>query len=356
MSFRSFDRFELVWLPRNRIRPGCGAVLSITAAVAISAFLLACLGADVSASARVFLSRVLLSPGGWMETLVVWAPLGMASLGVTIARKAGFWNIGGEGQLLLGALAGFIAAGLVSRWASPVIPIVSIAAAFAGGAAVGAIAGMAKALRGTDEVIVTLLLNFVALYLVSYLLSGPLRDPGTHWVQTQPLAAAARFERIPGLGRVSGGVFVTITVSAVAVLLERRSPWNAVLEVIESNPRALVLSGIKSSTTIVVVSIVSGGLCGLAGWLEVAGTQYRLIEDLSPGYGYYAVVVAVASAGRCQRAVWISLILAMLLNGIDSSTRFANVPIYVGQIILGLAMICHIVIEKLGNHRARWRA
>ena len=355
-NLRALDRFELQRLPKSRLSVCYRAPLAVSIAALIGGLLLLAFKADVLESVRVF-GRQVFSVGGWTETLVLLVPLGLTSLGVTIARKAGFWNIGGEGQLLIGALVGVLAAqalegaGLVRFLTIPLL----LLAAFAGGALVGIVAGAAKTWRGADEVLVTLLTNFVALYFVSYLVSGPLRDIDTMWVQSAPLAEPLRFERLPGLGRLNTSVFLFMAVASLLIHLERRTHCNTLLEVLESNPRALVPTGRRPAGVLLLTSAVSGGLCGLAGWAEVAGTQYRLIEDLSPGYGYFAVVVAVAAGGRCSRAVWIALLVAVLLNGIDSSTRVAGVPVYVGEIIMGLALISYLLIEKLSDHRIRLR-
>ena len=300
--------------------------------------------------------EALFSEANLKESLVMIVPVALTSLGVSVALKAGFWNIGGEGQLLLGALGGFLVTITIPTQHGSLGLLAGCFAAFICGGCVCVAIAFAKTNRGADEVFLTLMSNFAAVYFVGYLVSGPLRDPITNWIQSIPLPGSMRFSRIPGWGRVNTSLFVMALCSSVLIFAEKRSYWNIVFNVTKNSSYAIQIHDLNPNSIIVLAAFISGGLCGLAGWAELAGTQYRLIENLSPGYGYFAVLTAVLANGRITQTILYSVMMSVILNGIDSFTHQAHIPTYIGDVLLGICLVSYIVLFKFSRNSIRLRS
>jgi|GEM_PF-3007195 len=310
--------------------------------------------ATTSRDARAFVTSIssnFAAVGFWVpECTVIFVPLALASLGVGLARRAGFWNIGGEAQILLGALGGFLLARLLPDLRAPFSQTLAIVAAFIFGACACGLFSLLKTHRGADEVLTTLLSNFLVLHFIAYLVGGPLRDPESKWIQSSTLFEAYRFARISGFGRMNTSIVVLIIGSVCFLLLERRTSWSTLLKLNGDNPNAVSALRIDPNRVILGASLVSGGLCGMAGWIELAGNQYRLVQDLSPGYGFYAILVAVIGGGTVLRTLLTAVVFALLLHTIDGVVRDAGVPVYMKEAILGLGLLVYVVNERLRTH------
>lgn len=319
-----------------------------------STVLIAC-GAEIQSTIAAIVNATTGSTFAVTETILLFVPLLMCSLGFTIAQKAGLWNIGGEGQLLLGALAGFVVSRVIPGNAASAGQIGAMSAAFLLSGCVFAAIAYAKVHNETDEVLVTLLSNFVAVYLIGYLVSGPLQDPQTKWIQSPPLADEYRFERVPGFGRVNWSIIIAALIAITLLSLEAWTHVDTALRITGSSFRSASLQRLNPSIVAVSAGFCSGGLCGLAGWIELAGTQYRLIENLSPGYGYTAVIVGVLSRGQILRTCYIALLFSFVLNAIDAAVRDVGIPSYTRELVLGVMLLVFAVQRQLTLNSIRLR-
>jgi len=243
------------------------------------------------------------------ETLVKTCPLLLCGLAVALAFQTGIWNIGAEGQLLMGALA---AAWAGSRLALPGVlglPLVLLGAA-ASGASWAAIAGGLKLRREVNEVISTIMLNFIALGLISYLVQGPLMEAGGRYPQSDAVLTALRLPRlIPSLRVHAGLPLALLAVGGLHVVLYH-TVVGYEMRAAGLNAAAARLAGIPVARRMFWAIMASGALAGLAGGVEVCATTYRLYERFSPGYGFTAIAV-----GLLGRLTPVGVLIAALLFG-----------------------------------------
>ncbi len=255
-----------------------------------------------------------------LATLVTKAcPLIFTGLAASIAFRTGFWNIGAEGQLIAGA----IAAVALSFWldalpALVLIPAALCAAAAAGGA-LALVAALLKLRRGAQEVITTILLNFVALHFLSYCVNGPLQEAA----RTQPVSdlipVAARLPRIAGSAfPLHAGIFVALALAAVAYVVMFRTAFGLEIRAVGFAPVAARHARIPVASRIVAAALLSGGMAGLAGAVEIAGNLHRLYDKISPGYGYAGIAVALLARNH---PLWV-IPAAFFFGALDAgSTR-----------------------------------
>ena len=293
------------------------------------------------------------SLGSWYAltsaTLVRAVPLMLTGGAVAIAFRAGVFNIGAEGQLLLGA-TGAMGATL----ALPSGGIVTTASALVCGALAGALwGGIAAVLRryyGVLEVISTIMLNFVALHLVSYLVRGPFQEPTHAYPQTSSIPEAIRLPHVPGAGRLHIGIILALATLALAGWTLRHTAAGFRLISVGESPAAAEVAGRVDSRRVTFnVLIVSGALAGLAGAVEVLGVTYALYEDISPGYGYTAIAVALLANLDPWRAAISAFGFAALEAGASAMQRDAGVPSTLSSVIEALLIL--VIISALGRVR-----
>lgn len=312
----------------------------VTLVIASAAVILA--DASPLAVYRELLISPLSSRFSVLEVLVSATPLLFTGLAVAIAFRAGYWNIGAEGQLLAGA----ISAGGVGMWVDGWYPVAAIAAMIVAGALAGALWALAPAVLrvrfGIDEVVTTLLLNPVALLVVSGLLNGPWRDPETGFPESPRIATAAEFPQLLDRSRVHLGFLLVLVVMAVAWFVLSRTVTGLELRAAGLSPRGAAFAGIDVPRMLLGAALVSGAIAGLAGVSEVAGLQYRLTEGVSPGYGYTGIVVATLGGLTVPGVGLAALLLGLVSVGATSAARALGVPSQLGQVITGTLLLVTI--------------
>lgn len=226
------------------------------------------------------------------DVLVRATPLALTGLAVAIAFRAGVWNIGADGQFLVGAvLAAWIGVALGSSHIA--LPLALLGGAIAGAAWAG-IAAVLRARFAVLEVISTIMLNFIAAFGVSYLVRGPLQEPTHVYPQTSSIGDAAQLPvLVPGT-RIHAGFVIALLLAAIAWWIMRHTASGFRLRVTGENPFAAQSAGLVNVERVTTRAfLVSGAIAGLAGAIEVCGVTYALYENLSPGYGYTAIAVAL---------------------------------------------------------------
>src|SRR5687767_11826274 len=259
-------------------------------------------------------------------TLVRAIPLIVIGVGVSLAFRAGVFNIGGEGQFALGAIATSIV-GLIVPSSSVVSVALALAMACVAGAAWAGIAAFLRARFGVLEVISTLMLNFVGANLVSYLVRGPLQEPSRIYPQSELVAEAARLPRLWDGARLHLGIVVAVMVAVAAWLFLTRTAAGFRLRAVGASPSASLVTGRLNVARVSALALLaSGALAGLAGGMEVAGVTYALYENLSPGYGFSAIAVAILARLHPARVLLAALLFAVLETGALGMQRDAGVP------------------------------
>lgn len=291
-------------------------------------------------------------------TLVRAIPLMVIGVAVALAFRAGTFNIGGEGQFALGAIAATIA-GLFFPAVGVLSAIVVLVLAAVAGAAWAGVAAFLRYRFGVLEVISTLMLNFVAANLVSYLVRGPLQEPSGIYPQSEVIADAARLPRLWAATRLHVGIAVAITVAILAWLFLTRTAAGFRLRAVGASPAASSVAGRVDVARVSAFALVlSGALAGLAGGMEVAGVTYVLYENVSPGYGFAAIAVAILARLDPLRVIWAALLFAALETGALGMQRDAGVPSVVASALEALVILA--VVAASGRTQLaswfRWRA
>lgn len=329
-------------------------VIAIFAALVLCTPLISWTGVPALQAYGVMLKGALGSRFAVSETLSRATPLMFTGLAVAIAFRAKLWNIGAEGQFYAGAIgATLVGTGLVSLPPWLMTPLI-LTAGFIFGGLLLLIPALLKTRIQVDEVVTTLLLNFIVLLVVSYLVEGPLKDPtALGWPQAVPVIANATLPRL--LGRTHLGLMVAILSAFLVWLLNTRTVWGYRMKAVGANQRAALFAGIPINNVILYTALLSGGLAGIGGVSEVAGLKGYLSLDLSPGFGYTGIIVAML-AGLHPIGVLISAIfIAAIYVGADAMSRAANLPSYLADVIVSASLLCMLVSILLTRYRLRWK-
>ena len=293
--------------------------------------------------------------GSWYAftsaTLVRAVPLIIVGLGIALAFRGNALNIGAEGQFYAGAIAATaVGVHLVGRPPAVALPAVLAAAVLAGGAWV--LVPVWLQLRyGVLEVISTLLLNFVAEALVSYVVQGPLQESQHIYPQSDPIELAARLPLLPGT-RLHAGLLLALLLAGALWYLFRRTLWGFRLRAAGAGPRAAQISGRVDPRRMAAVALLgSGAIAGLAGGVEVSGVSYALFQNLSPGYGYTAIAVALLARLHPGGVVLTGLLFGALEAGAGAMQREAGVPA-VTVYVVEAAIILIVLLADAGSRRA----
>ncbi len=309
--------------------------------VVTSAFVLVA-GADPFQAYYRFLVEPLTSGFTFLEVLVTATPLLFTGAAVAIAFRAGYFNIGAEGQLLAGAIAA-AGVGMLVRGSPAVLalPLMIVAGALAG-ALWALVPALLRVRFRIDEVVTTLLLNPVAALVVSALLNGPWRDPQTGFPESPRVADSAVFPALLARSRLHLGFVLAIVVIAVAWFVLTRTPTGLRLRAVGSNPPAAAFAGLDVNGTLLRAALVSGAVAGLAGVSEVAGIQHRLTGGLSPGFGYTGIVVATLGGLTMPGVGLAALLLADLRVGAGTAGRALGIPSQLGEIVQATLLLVTI--------------
>lgn len=294
--------------------------------------------------------------GSWYAltsaTLLRAIPLIVLGLGFSLALRAGGLNIGMEGQFLAGAIAatwaGQLVVGLPALAAIPVV----LATAAAAGALWVAVPVLLRIRFGVLEVISTLLLNFVAESLVSLMVTGPLQEAKRIYPQSDLIAPVARLPLFPGT-RLHLGILMALGLAALLAVAFRRTVWGFRLKAVGAGPRAAWITGrIASGRLLAGALLLSGALAGLGGGLEVGGVTYALFQNLSPGYGFTAIAVALLARGHPGGVVATGILFGALEAGASAMQREADVPAVAVAIVQAAIILVVVIADVLARHRA----
>jgi general nucleoside transport system permease protein len=325
-------------------------ILAVLITLVLTAPLILLAGASpIDAYVNFFLTP-LTSQFRLLEVLVSTTPILFTGIAVAIAFRSGYWNIGAEGQLLMGAVAA-TAVGMSADGLSPlvVLPLMIAAGALAG-AAWAFVPAILRVRLGIDEVVTTLLLNPVALLVVKGLVNGPWRDPNGI-TESPPIADAATFTQLVAKSRLHLGFVIALVILVIAWYVLSRTATGLRMRAIGLAPHAARFAGIRVERSLLMVALVSGAIAGLAGVSEVAGIQGRLTAGLSPGYGYTGIVVAMLGGLSMPGVLLSALLLGDLNVGTNSAERALDIPSQMGAVVQGTLLL--VVVGLLAIRRRR---
>ncbi|MFN3262362.1 MAG: ABC transporter permease [Pikeienuella sp.] len=332
-------RLEPIPAPGPARRFGLPA-LALAATAALGSLLALVAGAEPFGVLGLIAKGAFGSKFALLETLNRATPLIFTGLAVAVAFRARLWNIGAEAQLYAGALmAVLIGAGTPALSGPLLLPLMALVAMLAGALLLLGPA-LLKTRLGVDEVVTTLLLNFIMLLFVSMLLEGPLKDPmGMGWPKSEALAREARLPRIVEGLRLHWGFGLALIAALIVWLVQSRTTLGFEMRAVGENPAAARYAGMPVERTIALTALLSGGLAALAGFSEVSGLKGNLTLDLSPGFGYAGVIVAMLALLHPLGVVLSALFVAGVFVGADSMSRAAGVPTYIADILLAAALL-----------------
>ncbi len=328
-------------------------VLSFFAALLLGAILLLSSGANPITTYVAMLRGAFGSTYSFSETLVKAIPLMLTGLGVAVAFKMRFWNIGAEGQFVWGGIAGTFVALFLSQYIPDplLLPAVILGGTIAGAIWAG-IPAVLKAYIGVDETLTSLMLNYVAILYAQYLFYGPWRDPeGYGFPGTALFPEAAWLPRL--LNRAHLGLVFAFIAALVLWFIFNRTRWGFELKIIGENKTAAEYLGIKIARNIVLALLLSGALSGLAGASEVAGLSRRLQTGFSMGYGYTAIIVAWMAQLKSIPVLFIAVLMAALLVGGDQVQLTMGLPSSVGLVLQGLILFPMLAGSLFTEYRLR---
>jgi ABC-type uncharacterized transport system permease subunit len=287
------------------------------------------------------------------ETFVMFAPLLLCGLSVALAFTCKFWNIGAEGQLYCGALfASFFAVYATSVPSFIAIPV-TLVVGFLGGAGWAFIPAILKVKLKVDDVVTTLLGNWVMTYAVAAILFGPWKDPVTGWPESPVISNTTKFPiLIPG-SRFHLGIVLALLVAVAFYIIIRKTKLGFELLGIGGNPTASNAAGINVSREMMFAAVLSGGIAGLAGVGQVAGILFHMTTDVSPGFGYTGVVIAMVGGLSPIGVVLASLLMAVVVQGTQAMHRATGVPWALAETIQGIILLCLLVGVFFTKYRLR---
>jgi simple sugar transport system permease protein len=324
-------------------------VFTVVAALAVSAVALIALGVSpIAAYSRMFVGT-LTTEFGLTETFVKAVPLILAGLAVYLPLKAGLWNIGAEGQLFLGAIAGTWVGLNVSLPAPLLIPAMFLGAGIAGAFWAG-IPAWLRAKWGINEIITTLLLTFVAGEVRNYLVRGPMQGGTGNFPQSSLLPDAAVFPAIPLTG-VHIGIIVAVLMAAVTYVVMERTSMGFEITFVGANDEAAVQAGMDKTRVYLFVFLVGGLFAAFAGIAEIAGVQGRLRAGFSPGYGFTAIPIALLGRNGAFKVMLAGLFFALLFVGGSSMEVALGVPAALVDVIQALIILFLITAEFFKSYR-----
>ncbi|HVF62781.1 MAG TPA: ABC transporter permease [Casimicrobiaceae bacterium] len=344
----------------NRPEPSraAGWLSPIVAAVAtlIVGFLLfTALGKDPVAAFHAFFVKPIDSAYGVSELLLKASPLMLIATGLAIGYRANVWNIGAEGQLLLGAVAGGgLALAFEGSESMLLLPAMIVAGAI-GGMAWAAIAAWLRTRFNANEILVSLMLVYVATQLLSWLVHGPWRDPeGFNFPQSKLFHDAAMLPVLFEGMRVNAGSIVALFIVAAAYLFMQKSFAGFQMRVAGLAPAAANYAGISAKRTIWLGMLIGGACAGIAGVQEAAGPVGQLLPTLSPGYGFAAIIVAFVGRLHAVGIVLASLLMSLLYLGGESAQLNLALPSAVTGLFQGTLLFFLLAADVLIHYRVRW--
>jgi simple sugar transport system permease protein len=317
-------------------------LLGLIVAFGIGAVMLTAAGADPVVAYRALFHGAFGTRQNFFETLVKAAPIMFAAIGVSVAFRCSVWNIGAEGQIHVGAIGATLAGLALRNTGLPAlvgVPFVMLAG-FTLGGLYASIAGVLRARWKVNEVISTVMLNFVGVLLVQYLAFGPMRDVTAQGMpMSELIAEAAEFPRLVPRSRLHLGVFLAMLAGIVTYILLFKTTLGYKIRAVGINPLAAEHAGINVPNYVFLAMLISGGLAGLAGTSEISGLHFRLLATFSAGFGAAATIVAKLGDLNPLLIVPTAILFGGLLNGADAMARAVQVSTSIVIVIQGLLVL-----------------
>jgi simple sugar transport system permease protein len=337
-----------------------GGIAAAVVSVVLSSALLLALSVDPYTALTALLEGAFGSNFGIGQTVAKTTPILLAGAGIALALSAKLFNIGAEGQIYIGGLAG--------AWVGlqvpgpPALQLLSglIASVLAGGVWAG-IAGVLKARRGVNEVIVTLLLNYVAILFVNYLVEGPFKAAGATSPRSEDLPESALLPKLIANTQAHAGIVIAVVAAVLGTLVLRKTVLGYRIRMLGGGEKTTRYAGVGVSGLTIGTLLISGACAGLAGGIEIFGVHGALVQNFSPNYGFYALAVALLARGKPVMVIPFAALFGVLLAGANNLQAVTGVPADAISAIDGIIVLCvvaayaaeELLRERLARQRVR---
>lgn len=326
-------------------------VIALAVALVIGGLIVAMMGKSPLIAFYVFVRDPLTDPWALQEVLLKATPLALIAIGLLFCFRANRWNIGAEGQLLLGGICGGGVALLFHGQSGPHILPLMLVAGMAGGAFYAFIPAILRTRFGISEILTSLMLVYVAELLLDYLVRGPWRDPkGFNFPQTVNFSDSATIQALFEGGRLHAGVLIAAFAVIVAFFIFRRSLFGYAVSASGEAPKAANFAGFNESRITLIVFLISGVMAGLAGIIEVAGQVGQLRPGFGGGLGFTAIIVAFLGRLTPIGAALSAFVIAVLLIGAESAQVVLKLPFDLTRFFMGLLLMCVLLGESLNRY------
>ena len=349
----------LALVPRpqvSRFREIATPLVAFAVAVAIAAIALALMGKSLKTALDVYIIEPLTSAWGIQEVVLKATPLTLIGIGLIFAIRANRWNIGAEGQYVVGGmLGGWVAIATHGQGGSWILPAMLLAGT-AGGLLYGLVPAVLRNRFGISEILSSLMLVYVAELLLDYMVRGPWRDPRAfNFPKSVNFDAAATLPALIEGGKLHWGVMLAVLAVLVALLLLGRSLFGFAVSATGEAPRAARFAGFDDRKLTLAVFAISGGLAGLAGVIEVSANIGQLQPSISQGYGFTAIIVAFLGRLTPVGTAVAALALSTLLIGSETAQIMLKLPFDMTRAFMGLLLLGILAGEALTRYRLVWR-
>lgn len=330
-------------------------LVAVVAAFVVAGVIIAALGHDPFVAFRSVLTTSFATPFGVVETFTKWVPLTLMALAFAIPLGAGRFNIGGEGQLILGATAATAVGITLSDLPMPLLlPLVLIAGIIGGGVWAGIAAALMARFR-INEILSTVLLNFVSFQVLDYIASEVWPDVGAGFPATVKVGDGAMLPTV-GKPALHIGVFLTAAVVVVLAMLMRRSVPGFELRAVGINERAAKVHGIRTSRVAVGAVVVGGMVAGLSGAIEVTGVHGNLLEGIQSNYLLLGIIIGLIARGSLALVPFVAFGISILEIGASAMQRSAQVPAELVLIVEGLILLFLLLSDVLAARLRTFRS
>ncbi len=330
-------------------------LIAVALTVVAGAVMFAALGLDPWHALHVYFVLPVSDSWGLQEVAVKATPLILIAVGLALCYQSNNWNIGAEGQFLMGAMAGGGVAIFTHGVANGpwLLPVMLLCGAL-GGAVLALVPALLKTRFGANEILTSLMLVYVAGYLLDWLVRGPWRDPdGFNMPQTVSFEPEATMPLLLEQGRLNLGTPIAILVVIAAAILMRRTLKGFEIRLVGAAPRAARFAGFDDKKLTVTVFLISGALAGLAGVIEAAGTIRQLQPSISPGYGFTAIIVAFLGRLNPIGCLVAGVFVAITFIGGENAQITLGLPLDVARVIQGMLLFFVLACDSLVAYRVR---
>lgn len=314
-------------------------LIAVLASFAAAGIFIAAMGFNVFQAYETILFTSFRTPNGFVQTLLKFIPLTLQALAFTVPLTAGKFNIGGEGQMILGAIAASAVGITFSDLPLPILlPLVILAGVIA-----GAIYGLVPAWLlyrfGLNEILTTVLLNFVSFAIIDLVATGPWRDPGAGHPTTVPIGAGGFLPMLISNPPLHSGILIAVVVAAGIYIYTTRTTGGYELVATGANPRAAAVYGINVKRMFVFSLVLAGALAGLSGAIEVAGVQRRLIEGMQSNFLVLGLIIGLIAKGDNLAVPFVAFFIAILEVGASAMQRTMMIPVQMVFIVEALVLL-----------------